>query len=101
MTIRHVIAKCRRYRGDLNKRGKGNVTALVQINCATLVVLLLAWHSPQAVSAHASFVGCHGPKGSRNDETADFSLTLRNDKIYRFFVKAMPFLRMTEEKPSE
>ena len=28
-------------------------------NFATLVFLLLAWHSPQAVSARAACVGCH------------------------------------------
>ena len=41
------------------------VTMCVQINCAMLVSLLLAKHSPQAVSALASFVGCR--VAARND----------------------------------
>ena len=39
-------------------------------NFATLVFLLLAWHSPQAVSARAACVGCHQKYRESRDDVA-------------------------------
>ena len=58
-------------------------------NFATLVFLLLAWHSPQAVSARAACVGCHQKYRESRDDVAGV-LYLFSAKRYPKTPRQMP-----------
>ena len=58
-------------------------------NFATLVFLLLAWHSPQAVSARAACVGCHQKYRESRDIVAGV-LYLFSAKRYPKTPRRMP-----------
>ena len=70
-------------------REKRHADGFGTFNFATLVFLLLAWHSPQAVSARAACVGCHQKYRESRDDVAGV-LYLFSAKRYPKTPRQMP-----------
>ena len=89
--ILEVSNKMHSFRGAFCRfcREKRHADGFGTFNFATLVFLLLAWHSPQAVSARAACVGCHQKYRESRDIVAGV-LYLFSAKRYPKTPRQMP-----------
>ena len=89
--ILEVSNKMHSFRGAFCRfcREKRHADGFGTFNFATLVFLLLAWHSPQAVSARAACVGCHQKYRESRDDVAGV-LYLFSAKRYPKTPRQMP-----------